>query len=160
MGTQPTTRTQKTSQHRKKHIGLKIILSIVILIVAVLAVLPFFINPIADSLVKQQVAAKFGNKLKIGSVTVSFLTGAVVKVNQIELAEAPGYGKGSLVKAGSINIRVALMPLLKKQLIIHDITIVRPDIHIIQYRNGNMNLDYYLSKFAGKSTESASRFCD
>ncbi|HBE79096.1 MAG TPA: hypothetical protein DDW65_15180, partial [Firmicutes bacterium] len=145
----------RASSVKKKHLGLKILLSIIILILVIAAILPVFINPIADALVKQQVAAIFGHKLKIGSVSVSFLTGAVVKINQIELAQAPGYGKGNMLLADDIKVRVALSPLFKKQLVIQDITIVRPQIKIIQYRNGNMNLDYYLDLFSGNSSKAS-----
>ena len=116
MKTQTTTRTkQNTAKYEKKY-RLKISLIHLHINYPHPIVLPFFINPIANSLVKQQISRIFGDKLKIGSVNVSFLTGAVVKINQVDLAEAPGYGKGSLIKAESIKVRVALMPLLKKQL--------------------------------------------
>jgi hypothetical protein len=142
--------TPKAPQSMKKHGVLKIILTIFMFTILVLGILPFLINPVVSTVVKEQAAALFGDKLKIDSVNISFLTGTVIKANRIELAQAPGYGKDSLLKAGSVKIRVALLPLLKKQLMIHDITVVRPEIHIIQYRNGNMNLDYYLAMFSGK----------
>jgi hypothetical protein len=154
MVTQST--TPKMSSPKKKHLSLKIVLSIIVLILIILTVLPLIINPIAETLVKQQITPIFGNKLKIGSVNVSFLTGAVVKINQIELAQAPGYGKGNLLQADSIKFRVALLPLLNKQLFIKDITIIRPEIQIIQYRNGHMNLDYYQALFTEKSSSKAS----
>jgi hypothetical protein len=111
-------------------------------------VLPYFLNSTAALLVKQQINAKFGDKLKTGSVRVSFFTGAVVQINQISLAQAPGFGKGNLLKARGLNLRVALIPLFRKQLEIEKIYVIQPRLEIIQYQNGDTNLDYYLNRFS------------
>ncbi len=103
----------KPVTEQKKHTGLKLLLVMLLLIMAALTILPFFINPIAETLVKGQIRELFGDKLKIGSVHVSLWTGATVTIRQIQLAQPPGYRQGDLIKADAINIRVALRPLLK-----------------------------------------------
>ncbi|HBF36544.1 MAG TPA: hypothetical protein DDW50_04410 [Firmicutes bacterium] len=137
----------KKFDKKKKHLVIVILLSFIIFILLIMTALPIFINPIAGILIKKQVTSIFGDRLKMGSVRISFFTGAMVQINQIELEQAPGFGKKNLLQADSMNIRVAMIPLFHKQLVIKDISILRPVITVIQYQNGDMNLDYYLSKF-------------
>ncbi len=132
---------------KKKTIILSITLALFLCILFAGAIGPLLLNPIATLLVKERVAAEFGDKLHIGSARVSFFNGTVVQVNQIALAQAPGFGKGNLLQAQSIHLRVALLPLLQKQLVIKNITVLKPKIEMIQYKNGDMNIDYYLTKF-------------
>ncbi len=136
---------------KRKTVILSILLAFLICILLIITILPSFLSPIATVLVKQQVTAEFGDKLKIGSIKVSLFPGAVVKVNQISLAQAPDFGKGNLLQAKGLNLRVALIPLLHKQLVITNITVIQPEIEIIQYQNGDMNLDYYLTRFSGNT---------
>ncbi len=142
--------TKTTVSKKKKYTGLKVFVTLFIILIITLATLPFFINPIAESLVKQQIAALFGNNLTIGSVNVSLWTGATVNIHQIELKQPSNYKKGYLVKAEDIKARIALIPLLKKQLLIHNITLIRPEINIIQKKNGEQNINYYLDKLKSK----------
>ncbi len=137
---------------KKKTVILSITLALLICILFAGAILPLLLKPIATLLVKEQVAAEFGDKLHIGSARISFFNGTVVQLNQIALAQAPGFGKGNLLQADNINLRVALIPLLQKRLVIKNITVVRPEIEIIQYQNGDMNIDYYLTKFSGNTS--------
>ena len=62
------------------------LLIFVVLIVAVLSIVPFYINPIAQRIVEQRVYPIFQNRLKIGSVNISLFRW-MVELKDVELLQ-------------------------------------------------------------------------
>lgn len=118
---------------------------IILLTIISLVFINLYLNPLAKSLFLQQTEPIFGDNLQIGSVNLSLWHGALV-VKNLTLRQPTGFGDGYLIKTNSVRVRIALRPLLKKQLTIYGITMIKPEIHFIQKRNGHTNTEYYLNQ--------------
>ena len=154
----PTRRIVLKSYH-------KVILFLVFLLLTTMALLPLLINPLAAALINKQAAEIFGDKLIIDGVKVTFWTGTAIHLNGVELAQPPRYQAGagaranapSLFKADAIRMRVNLRSLLNNQLVIHNISVFNPRLHLIQARNGAWNTDYYLAKLNAEQPQNPAR---
>jgi hypothetical protein len=122
---------------------LKIFLVIAAIIIAVLAIVPFFINPIAQRIVEKNVYPVFENRLKIGSVNISLLLW-MVELKDIELRQPAGFGDGAMLKASSIKGYFSAIPVLGNELSLRDITVIKPEFTIILTRDKKINTDYII----------------
>ena len=128
---------------------LKIFLIIIVVIIALLAMLPVFINPIAQRIVEQNVYPLFKNRLKVGSIDISFLRG-MVELKDTELQQPPGFSDGDLLQCKSVKVWIALFPLLRNHLLLRQVIITDPEVTVIQTKHNTVNTDYIIS---GKAEE-------
>lgn len=96
----------------------KLIIAIIILIIAALIALPFFVNPndykqeIAD-----QVEQATGRTLTLdGDIELSVFPWIALELGPLSLSNAEGFSADSFAAVKAAQIRIKLMPLLKKQL--------------------------------------------
>ena len=92
--------------------GLKILFILVAIIIVILAILPFYINPIAQKIVEQRVYPIFQNRLKVGSVNISFFRW-MVELKDVELLQPEGFGKGNLLKIASLQSNFEIAPFFR-----------------------------------------------
>ena len=138
---------------KKRKRGLKILLTVIVVVVICLTGLQIGISPLAKKIVSQKVSPLFGDKLKIGSIGISIFRGSLI-IKDIKLLQPPGFSKENFLEAKAIRVRIALLPLLKKQLVVHGITILKPTINLVQLKNGKINSTYFLSKIKKSSPKS------
>ena len=124
--------------------GFKILLAIVAIILVILAIVPLYINPIAQRIVEKNIYPVFENRLKIGSVNISLLLW-MVELKDIELHQPEGFGGGTLFKAASIKGYFSAIPLLDNQLSLRDITVVNPEFILILTHDEKINTDYIIA---------------
>jgi uncharacterized protein involved in outer membrane biogenesis len=105
---------------------------------------PFYINPIAQRIVEQRVYPIFKNRLKIGSVNISLFRW-IVELKDVELLQPEGFGKGSLLKAASLQSNFEIVPFFKNHLPFKNITINKPEFTVIITRDEKINTDYIFS---------------
>ena len=120
------------------------LLIFVVIILAVLAIVPFYINPIAQRIVEQRVYPIFQNRLKIGSVNISLFRW-MVELKDVELLQPEGFGKGNLLKAASLQSNFEILPLFRNSLPFKNITIIKPEFTVIMTRDEKINTDYIFS---------------
>ena len=123
----------------------KMFLIIVAIILVILAILPVYFDPIARKIVEQKVYPIFANRLKIGSVKISFLR-SMVELEDIELKQPEGFGDGNLLKVKSLQARVALLPFFKNNILLRAITVNNPEVIVIKTRDNKINTDYILAE--------------
>ncbi len=128
--------------------GLKILfilIAIVIVVLAViLAIIPFYINPIAQRIVAQRVYPIFQNRLKIGSINISLFRW-IIELKDVELLQPEGFGKGNLLKAASLQSNFEIVPFFRNHLPFNNITIIKPEFTVIITRDEKINTDYIFS---------------
>jgi uncharacterized protein involved in outer membrane biogenesis len=127
-----------------KIFGFKTLFIIFAIILVTLAIVPFFINPIAQRIVEQRVYPVFKNRLKIGSVNISLFRW-IVELKDVELLQPEGFGKGNLLKAESLQSNFEILPLFENRLPFKNITIIKPDFTVIMTRDEKINTDYIFS---------------
>ena len=138
---------------KKRKRGLKILLTVIAVILICLIGLQISISPLAKKIVSQKVSPLFGDKLKIGSIGISIFRGSLI-IKDIKLLQPPGFSKENFLEAKAIRVRIAILPLLRKQLIVHGITILQPTVNLVQLKNGKINSTYFLSKTKKPSPKS------
>ena len=138
---------------KKRKRGLKILLTVIAVVVICLIGLQIGISPLAKKIVSQKVSPLFGDKLKIGSIGISIFRGSIV-IKDIKLLQPPGFSEENFLEAKAIRLRIALLPLLKKQLVVYGITILKPTINLVQLKNGKTNTTYFLAKIKKSSPKS------
>ena len=138
---------------KKRKRGLKILLTVIAVILIASIGLQIGISPLVKKIVSQKISPLLGDKLKIGSIGISIFRGSIV-IKDIQLQQPPGFSEENFLEAKAIRLRIALLPLLKKQLVVYGITILKPTINLVQLKNGKINSTYFLSKIKKSSPKS------
>jgi|GEM_PF-1616889 len=128
--------------------GLKIlfilIAIVIVVLAAILAIIPIYINPIAQKIVEQRVYPIFQNRLKVGSVNISFFRW-LIELKDVELLQPEGFGQGNLLKASSLQSSFEILPFFRNHLPFNNITINKPEFTVIITRDEKINTDYIFS---------------
>jgi AsmA protein len=105
-----------------------------------LAALPFLIdvNRFRPQL-EAQASAGLGRDVKLGSLSLSILSGKVV-AKDIEIADDPAFSQSAFLKARSVKIEIELKPLIfSRQLNLTGIVIDEPEINLLKAADGTFN---------------------
>lgn len=91
--------------------------SLIILFVIAAVALPMFFNPNDyKPAITQLVKKQTGRDLQIpGEIELSVFPWLGVKLGKVELSNAKGFGKQPFARIDNVDVRIKLMPLLKKQ---------------------------------------------
>lgn len=116
-----------------------IALCICVVVVLVLALLPQFLDV---NHYKPRIQAELQNRLgrpvTLGNIRASFLPPSLI-VKDVSIGEDPRFGSGAFAKAQELDVRVALIPLLRKDLQVKSLRLVSPDIQMIRNQAGQWN---------------------
>lgn len=131
---------------RRGGIGRKLVyvfLSIVAVIAIGLGVL--VVAPPVD-LVRAHVVAEVerqtGRQLTIGTAGVSFASGLGVSLDNVSLSAPPGMEGAPLLTAERIEVSLALMPLIGRELKVDRLTLVKPVLHLRVDREGRRSWQF------------------
>ncbi len=104
---------------------IKIILAIIVLLIIAIIALPFFIDPNDyKPQISEQVKKATGRDLVIdGDIGLSVFPWVALDLGKLSLSNAPGFTADTFAQVDNANVRVKLMPLLKKQLEMDTITL-------------------------------------
>lgn len=117
----------------KKHRVLKVVVAVVVLLLSAIVALPFLIdaNQFRPQL-QSSLSAAVGREVSLGTLKLSLFSGSIV-VEEIAIAENPGFSRSPFLKARSFRAAVELMPLIfSKSLRIKGISIDAPEINLIR----------------------------
>lgn len=93
----------------------------------------------AEKIVEEQI----GRKLVInGNASVGISLIPTIIVQDVELANAPWATEPQMIKVQSLELKFALLPLLKKQIVIDKIAIIQPQIFLETAKNGKNNWEF------------------
>jgi hypothetical protein len=122
--------------------SLVIIGIVVVVLVAILVVTPFFIN--ADTFrpeIEQELSEILHRKVEIGHLRVSLLSGSLV-ANTISIGDDPAFGQKPFLTAKSLSVGVAVWPLVRsRQLKVHSLTFDSPQVELLRTPKGDWNFD-------------------
>lgn len=136
---------------------LKIVLvslaALIILVVAAVVILPFVINPNdykpqIIEIVKNQT----GRELSIpGEIELSVFPWLGIKLGEVELSNAAGFGKQAFARIDAVDVRVQLLPLLKKDIQVGRVELDGLKLDLQRNAQGKNNWDDLLTS-QGKTT--------
>jgi AsmA protein len=108
------------------------IAAVIVLVIAAFVVLPFLIP--ADRIktqVVEQVKAATGRDLSIeGKVAVSVFPSLSVQVSKVALANPAGFGAKDLIRLGTLDVKLRLLPLLSGRLEVDSFVLIDPVISL------------------------------
>ncbi|MGI9520610.1 MAG: AsmA family protein [Hyphomicrobiaceae bacterium] len=118
------------------------ILTIAVILGAGIGGVLFVINPaeLVRTELARQVKANTGRELTIGGApTLSFYPSVAVSLPNIAVSSPPGMDGGPVIQAEGIRVSVAFLPLVRRKVILEDLTLVRPMINLRVDQNGRSN---------------------
>jgi AsmA protein len=124
-------------------IALKLILAIVIIVVAGLVALPFVVDPndYKDE-ISTQVEKMTGRNLTLqGDIGLSVFPWIALELGPLSLSNAQGFKADSFAKVDAAEIRIKLMPLLKKQLEMDTVVLDGLVLNLETNKDGKTNWD-------------------
>lgn len=122
----------------------KTILVLSVLLLVVLVALSIFVYTFDANHYKPQISEQVeqatGRKLTIeGNVKLSLFPWIGLSLNQVSLANAPGFGSEPFARLQALNVKVALLPLLKQQLKVDKVRLQGLYLSLQQSRDGRNN---------------------
>jgi AsmA protein len=127
---------------------------VVALIVAAVIILPMIFDPNdyrdeISALVKEQT----GRELTIsGDLKLSVFPWLGVAVGGVQLSNAPGFGAAPFVALGGAEVRLKLMPLLRKEVEMSTVSIRQLQVNLARNAKGVTNWDDLIKATAGAET--------
>jgi AsmA protein len=123
-----------------RRLWVKVVLAVVVLFVAVLVIVPFFVNGTAlKPTVENQLSSAIGRRVTIGSLSFSLLSGSLV-ASDIAIADDPAFSQSAFIRASELKVGVEVVPLLfHRQVNITNLVIDQPTIQLIQNQAGKWN---------------------
>lgn len=112
---------------------------LVVIVIGVLAIAPSFldVNRYHDR-IQSELQSRLGRPVTLGNIRASFLPPSL-KVKDVNIGEDPQFGPGPFARAQQLNIRVALLPLLRKDVEIQSLSLENPDVELIRNNAGEWN---------------------
>jgi AsmA protein len=124
-------------------IAIKLIFAIILIIVAGLVALPFIVDPndYKDE-ISTQVEKMTGRNLTLqGDIGLSVFPWIALELGPLSLSNAEGFKADSFAKVDAAEIRIKLMPLLKKQLEMDTIVLDGLVLNLETDKEGKTNWD-------------------
>jgi len=120
--------------------SVKYSLGILAVVIVALLIIPFFID--ANSY-KPQIAKMVkdatGRQLQIGNIEASLFPWVGVRLEDVHLANRAGFSERDFLKVASLDVRVALLPLLSKEIEIKQFKLEAPELFLERNAEGEGN---------------------
>lgn len=120
---------------------LLIVAAAVLLVVLAVLSLPFLVNP--DSYkdrILPPLEQALGRKVEVGHLKLSIFGGLGIDLHHVVIANEPQFGNVPLLEAADFQLRIALLPLLKKELVVKRVLLDRPILHVVKNPRGVSNV--------------------
>jgi uncharacterized protein involved in outer membrane biogenesis len=128
-----------------------IVLGVSIALIIITSLLLYFFLPL--NAIKDYATAKLSEQLhrevKIKDVSFNIFSG--IKLNGLTISNRKGFDDRPFISADAIELRYAFWPLFKGQIIIPQITLVKPEILIERSRRNDFNFSDLLGKAEAKA---------
>src|SRR6266480_3059256 len=85
----------------------------------------------AKALVLKQLTGHLKREVQIGDVSVGILSG--LSVSDLKISEAPDFAHGTFLSSEHFSVRLALIPLIYRDVIVRQIILRHPVIQVIRY---------------------------
>ncbi|MDG6777743.1 AsmA family protein [Thiomicrorhabdus sp. zzn3] len=118
------------------------VVALILLTVAAIAVVIATVDPndYRDE-ITQVVKEKTGRDLRLGEMELSIFPHLGLKLQNAQLSNAPGFGDAPFVAVKEVNLGVAILPLLSKQLQVDTLTLHDFRLNLQRDKTGHSNWD-------------------
>ncbi|HDL53545.1 MAG TPA: AsmA family protein, partial [Proteobacteria bacterium] len=135
-------------------IGLFSLGTIVLLLIALTAALPWFLKLDAvRTLTEEKATAALGRQVSIGGTGFSLWTGPKVRLENLTIAESGGFGDEPFARLGSFDLSVRFWPIFGGRIEIDHIIVNNPEVRVLRNSSGMWNYDDITARFAKTGEE-------
>ncbi len=140
---------------------LKTVFVLVVLLVGLIIILPMVIDPNDyKSEISEAVTSATGRDIRLdGKISWSLFPSVALKFEDVSLSNASGF-KGDMFEADQLAASVRLLPLLKKNIQVGQVTLIKPVINLQTNKFGVNNWDDLLEGQASTNTTEANSNID
>jgi len=85
----------------------------------------------------EQISKTINREVKVEKVSFNIFEG--IKLNKLTVSNRPGYAKDNFISADSIVLRYAFWPIFKRQVLVKEISLVKPEILVEKGSSGEFN---------------------
>ena len=85
--------------------------------------------------------SSLGRDLDFDNIELSLLSGLGADIHGLRIAENPAFGKGDFVSLERLQLKIKLLPLLKKQVQVGELILEKPRIQLIKNKKGEFNFN-------------------
>ncbi len=113
---------------------------IVIGIVVILAALPFVIDLNKHKgAILQGMKTVTQRRVDFEGIRLTILSGLGVEIRGLRIADDPAFSKESFLTLKAARVKVGLVPLLRKEIVVHEIVLDEPRVHLVRDKGGKLN---------------------
>lgn len=117
------------------------IAAILVLVVAAVAVIPYVVDtPRVQSLLSHSVTQALGRPVKFSALSVTVVPLPAVTLRNLEIAEDPRFGATPFLTIATGSFRLRARPLLSGRIEFSELVLEKPEVALIQDRDGRMNI--------------------
>ncbi len=153
--------TRQTPAESPRRRWMWILGGIVVLILLIGLIVPMFIN--VDKYrpqIEAAISGATGRTVTLGAIHARLLPSASVVVDGFQMGNPKDFAGGNLLSVEQIHAGVSLMPLLHGDIHVTSVTLVHPELDLLQDENGRTNYTFPTqadAKSAGAQTPAPSR---
>ncbi|HKS82022.1 MAG TPA: AsmA family protein [Candidatus Acidoferrales bacterium] len=128
---------------------------IILLLIAIVLALPFFIdvNHFKPKL-ETEISKALGRQVQIGNIQLAIFSGGLT-IDDVSIADDPSFSRSPFVTAKQLTVGVSLMPLIfSKKLEVRSFTLVEPDVTLLRSTAGVWNFSSLGGGATGKAAAS------
>ncbi|MBI4161764.1 MAG: AsmA family protein [Acidobacteria bacterium] len=128
--------------------------ALAVLLIAAALALPAFLDPNRyRETIETRIEAVLGREVSLGEIRLRVLPRVTVVVERISVGEGGPRGGDPVLTADSLRGRIKILPLLRRQVEIAAVEIVRPTVRVVRRADGSWNFDDLLAAFAAGGKE-------
>ena len=123
-----------------KKLGLGLVIALALIVIALL-IIPHFIN--LDSLkpeIERQAGKFLRRQLSFQGIRLQFLPSFGVELSGLKIQERPGFGEEPFLEVGSIEVKISLLKLLRNQIDVKRIVVIKPRISVSRNKSGELSV--------------------
>lgn len=114
--------------------------SVAVAMVVVVGVLAYLASRNSDRLLAA-VGRGLHRDIRVEDIGFSVRGGAGVVLSGVQISDDPAFGTDPFLKAERIELRLELLPLVRRRLVVDRVAIVEPVVNLVRDKSGRMNVD-------------------
>ncbi|RKX24018.1 MAG: hypothetical protein DRP46_13895, partial [Candidatus Zixiibacteriota bacterium] len=126
----------------KKIILWVLALGIIVIILAVAGLALFFPKEKVKAMAIEKMSAAFDREVTIEAISVSFLGGIGAYLENIRISNPDKFEERYFLEAKALDVKLRFWPLLKKQIIVDKLILVKPRISLRKLTDGTVNYKF------------------
>ncbi|HOM29584.1 MAG TPA: AsmA family protein [Deltaproteobacteria bacterium] len=124
------------------------------LVVGILAALPFAIDLNRHKASLIALIAKYTDRrVDFERIDLTVLTGLGARIKGLRVSDDPRFSAGDFLSLDEVRVKVALLPLLRKEIRVRELSFVRPSVMLVRGEDAKLNVSTLVKPGPGKKEE-------